>query len=261
LLQASAALHLGAGAALLAAPAWWPQALGALAANQALLTAAGLWPRSSLLGPNLVRLPAVAAARGEVALTIDDGPDPEVTPAVLDLLAAAGARASFFCIGERVAAHPALARRIAAGGHRLENHSQRHLKYFAALGMGGMRREIVSAQHSIGDAVGRAPVYFRPTAGLRSPLLDPVLAGQGLRLASWTRRGFDTRCGDAGRVCARLGAGLAGGDILLLHDGHAARSAAGRPVILEVLPRLLATLRAAGLAAVSLDPAHAGLPP
>ena len=80
LLFASAALHLGAGAATLIRPRVWPWALGAVVLNHVVLTAAGLWPKSRLLGPNLTRLPARSALRGEVAITIDDGPDPEVTP-------------------------------------------------------------------------------------------------------------------------------------------------------------------------------------
>lgn len=96
LLRATAAVHIGAAVGLASAPGAWPWWLGALALNHAVLTLAGLWPRSTVLGPNLTRLPAAAVARREVALTIDDGPDPDVTPAVLDLLDAAGAQATFF---------------------------------------------------------------------------------------------------------------------------------------------------------------------
>lgn len=251
-LQVSAVLHAGAAAGLAVAPGLWPQWLGLVAANQAVLTAAGLWPRSTLLGPNLVHLPGAAAARREVALTIDDGPDPAVTPRVLDLLDAAGARATFFCIGERAACHPALVRDIVARGHAVENHSQHHAKSFAALGPGRMRAEVVAAQATLTDLAGRRPIFFRAPAGLRSPFLDPILANQDLRLAAWTRRAYDTRRGNADFVCGRLSSGLAAGDILLLHDGNAARTADGEPVILAVLPRLLATIRAAGLATVTL---------
>ena len=121
------------------------------------------------------------------------------------------------------------------------------------------RAEILAAQHSLQRTAGRPPRYFRAPAGLRNPFLEPVLAALGLHLASWTRRGFDTRSGDPDRVLARLLRRLAAGDILLLHDGHAARDAgSGRPVILTVLPRLLAALDAAGLAAVPLPDAPPG---
>ena len=121
-LKASAVLHAGAAVGALAAPALWPWALGAVVVNHALITTAGLLPRSTLLGPNLTRLPAASQARREIALTIDDGPDPQVTPAVLDLLDAAQAKATFFCIGWRAPQHPPLCREIVARGHPVENH-------------------------------------------------------------------------------------------------------------------------------------------
>lgn len=252
LIRGSIALHVVAGAALIARPQLWPWALTVLVADHLALTAAGLWPRGSLLGPNLTRLPPGAVARGEVAITIDDGPDPEVTPAVLAVLASHGACASFFCVGERVARFPHLARTIVAQGHSLENHSQRHLHRFSLLGPRRMRAEIVGAQESIAAATGEAPRFFRAPAGLRNPFLEPQLARAGLELVSWTRRGFDTVSESPQRVLARLTRALGAGDILLLHDGHAARSRQGAPVILEVLPPLLAAVRAAGLKPVTL---------
>jgi len=96
------------------------------------------------------------------------------------------------------------------------------------------------------------PRFFRAPAGLRNPFLDPVLVRLKLRLASWTRRGFDTVSADADAVFRRLASPLKVGDILLLHDGHAAHTRAGRPVILEVLPRLLETLSARQLKSVTL---------
>lgn len=251
-LRASAVIHAGAGAGLLLAPAHWPLAVGALAANHVVLTLAGLLPRNGLLGPNITRLPADAAARGEIVLTIDDGPDPAVTPRVLDQLDAAKARATFFCIGRRAAAHPALAREIIARGHTIENHSEHHWKRFSTFGPRRMAQEISAAQDTLAHITGTAPHYFRPPAGLRNPFLDPVLARLELRLATWTRRAYDTRVGDPQRVLACLGDQLAGGDILLLHDGNAARSPAGQAVILDVLPRLLARIHAAGLHPVTL---------
>lgn len=252
LIVASVALHLAALVLVAALPERWPWALGALAANHALLTAAGLWPRSRLLGPNIVRLPPASAARNEVALTFDDGPDPSLTPRVLDLLEAHGVRATFFCIAEKAARHPELAREIVRRGHAIENHSNAHEHTFAFLMLGGLRRDLGRAQSTILGLTGSAPRFFRPPMGFRNPLLDPVLHDMGLKLVSWTRRGYDTRRGEAARVAARLEEGLAAGDILLLHDGHAAATAAGTPVVLEVLPRLIETLKRRGLKSVTL---------
>ena len=252
LLWATAAVHAGAALVLLAAPTQWTWVLAALALNHAVLTAVGLWPRSTALGENLVRLPATAAARREVALTIDDGPEPEVTPAVLELLEAAGARATFFCIAERALRHPELVREIVRRGHSVQNHSHGHRHDFSLLGPRGFAREIQAAQSALFELTGEAPRFFRAPAGLRNPFLAPVLHRMGLVLASWTRRGFDTRERDPQRVLQRLTRGLAAGDILLLHDGHCARDAQGRAVILTVLPALLARLRQQGLVPVTL---------
>ncbi len=252
LLFASCALHAGAAAATVVRPQLWPWTLGAIAFNHAVLAAAGLWPKSRWLGPNLTRLPGASVARREVAITIDDGPDPEVTPQVLSLLGVYGARATFFCIGERVERHPELAREIVRLGHAIENHSQHHRHHFSLMGPRGMEQEIVGAQHSIARTTGESPRFFRAPAGLRNPFLDPLLSRLGLELATWTHRGFDTVNGDSERVYRRLSRSLEAGDILLLHDGHAARGRLGTPVIVEVLPRLLETLRGRRLQPVTL---------
>jgi peptidoglycan/xylan/chitin deacetylase (PgdA/CDA1 family) len=269
LLLASGAVHLGAAAALLARPRVWPWALGALVANHVALAAAGLWPRSQLLGPNWTRLPAQAGiaagvasdvgagAAARVAITIDDGPEPDVTPQVLARLEEYRACATFFCVGERVMRYPDLAREIVRRGHAVENHSQRHRHNFSLLGPKGMSAEISHAQESIFHVTGSRPRFFRAPAGLRNPFLDPVLVRLKLHLASWTRRGFDTVNGDPDAVFRRLATPLRSGDILLLHDGHAARSRSGKPVILEVLPRLLDALNAKGLTPVTLRSALA----
>jgi peptidoglycan/xylan/chitin deacetylase (PgdA/CDA1 family) len=254
--RGSLALHLAAVAGVAVRPHLWPWALGSVVADHLLLIAAGLWPRARLLGPNLTRLPADAAARCEIAITIDDGPDPQVTPALLALLESQGVRASFFCVGERVARFPHLVRDIAARGHDVENHSQRHLHSFSLLGPKALAAEIGRAQECIASATGAAPRFFRAPAGLRNPFLEPVLARAGLELVSWTRRGFDTVSHEPARVLARLTRGLAAGDILLLHDGQAARTATGAPLALEVLPRLIEAVRRAGLKPVTLRTAR-----
>lgn len=252
---ASALLHLGALGAALWVPGAMPWAIGAVVLNHALITGAGLTPRSRLLGPNVTRLPAAAVARREIALTIDDGPDPVVTPQVLDVLEAYGQRATFFCIADRVAAHPALAREIVARGHSIQNHTARHRHDFSLLGPRGYAAEITRAQDLLTQATGERPTCFRAPAGLRNPFLAPVLQRLGLSLVSWTRRGFDTRERNPAKVLERLVRGLAAGDILLLHDGNAARTVAGRPVVLEVLPPLLERLQADRLRAVTLPEA------
>lgn len=244
--------HVAVLALLVWQPALWRWAVAALVLNHGVLTLAGLLPRCALLGSNWTRLPAAAAARGEVALTIDDGPDPLVTPLVLDLLDRYAARATFFCIGAQAAKQPDLCREIVRRGHAIENHSQLHRHNFSLLGTVKLQRELQAAQDTLGSLCGTPPRFFRAPAGLRNLFLDPVLQRMGLQLASWTRRAFDTRNGDAAAVAHILTRGLRAGDILLLHDRHAAVTPQGVPVILEVLPLLLAAIQAAHLKPVTL---------
>ncbi|MES2886807.1 MAG: polysaccharide deacetylase family protein [Pseudomonadota bacterium] len=246
-IQASVAWHAAAAGWAMVQPGMWPWALAGVAVNHLGITAAGLWPRSQWLGPNITRLGAAATAQGALALTIDDGPDPEVTPWVLDALEAHGIRATFFCIAERARRHPRCVQQIVERGHSVQNHSYSHPHSFSLRGPRGLRQEIRAAQAVLTELSGQQPTCFRAPAGLRNPFLDPVLHREGLQLVSWTRRGFDTRERSPQKVADRLTIRLAAGDILLVHDGHAARDLQGRPVILGVLPLLAERARAQGL--------------
>ncbi len=252
LIYLTLAIHATAVPVLLITPQHWRWVLASLVANHLLLALVGLWPRSTWLGRNWTQLPEAAIARKEIALTIDDGPDPEVTPKVLDILAHYGVPATFFCIGEVAQRHPDLCRDIISRGHAIENHSQQHRHYFSLLGIKGLTHEIQSAQTTLTAITGQPPLFFRAPAGLRNPFLDPVLHRLGLQLASWSVRAFDTRVGDADKVARTLGHGLRAGAIVLLHDAHAARTATGEPVILEVLPGVIEATLAAQLRFVTL---------
>jgi peptidoglycan/xylan/chitin deacetylase (PgdA/CDA1 family) len=257
LVKASVVWHAAACVAVAAVPAAWPWAAGAIALNHALLIGTAIWPRATWLDGNLVRLPAAAIERREIALTFDDGPDPDVTPRILDLLDAARVRATFFPIAAEAQRHPALVREIVRRGHSVQNHTQRHVHHFSLLGPRRMAAEIGTAQRTLADLTGHEPRFFRAPAGIRNPLLGPLLQRFDLRLVSWTRRGYDTVHGSPARVLERLVRGLAAGDILLLHDGNAARAPDGVPVSLVVLPALLAEIAQRELHAVTLPQAIA----
>lgn len=199
-----------------------------------------------------MRLPEHCVRQGQVALTFDDGPDPAVTPRVLDLLDRHRAKASFFCVGRKAAAHPEIVHEIHARGHSVENHSWRHSNVFALLGLGGLRQEIARTQDVITSITGRPPQFFRAPMGIRSPLLDPVLSRSGLRYVGWTRRGFDTVRRDSERILRRLTRGLTAGDLLVLHDRTAAATSAQQPAVIAVLGLLLDELAARGLQSISL---------
>jgi peptidoglycan/xylan/chitin deacetylase (PgdA/CDA1 family) len=246
------AVHAGAVATVVANPAAWPWALGAVIGSHALVFSQTWLPRGRLLGPVLVRLPKASAERGAVALTFDDGPDPQVTPAALDLLDRAGAKATFFCIGEQVRRFPALAREILARGHAVENHSYHHSPYAGFWLPRRMQADINAAQSAIADATGVAPLFYRPPFGVRNPLLELSLAAVGLHCVAWSARAFDTLARDPGRVVRSLTAQLDAGAIVLLHDGIAIRKRTGAPVVLAALPPLLDVVSARGLTSINL---------
>lgn len=254
-LKLSTGLHVFCIALTVFNPAIWHWTLGAIVANHVLITIGVLQPRSRLLGPNMTRLPASAASRGEVALTFDDGPDPEITPRVLDLLDQYDAQASFFCVANKVAAYPELTREIIKRGHSVENHTESHPHTFALFGPSALQHEINSAQTTIQAIIGVAPKFFRAPMGFRSPFLAPMVERAGLRYVTWTRRGMDTFAKDPEPVLKRLQECLAAGDILLLHDGRSIESRSRTPIILDVLPQLLEHMRTHKLRSVSLPSA------
>lgn len=255
LMKLSIALHMLLLIGVVMLPHLWPWALTIFILNQMLIAAVGLWPRSHWLGPNWTQLPVAATHRNEISLTIDDGPDPLVTPQVLDILERFQAKATFFCIGNKAVQQPELCREIVRRGHAIENHSQQHRHYFSLLGPNGFTREIEAAQKTLSGITGVSPQFFRAPAGLRNPFLEPVLRRLGLQLTSWSVRGFDTKVSDAEKVENKLLAGLRPGAIILIHDGHAARTKLGIPVILAVLPSLLDAAKKQNLHFVTLQEA------
>jgi peptidoglycan-N-acetylglucosamine deacetylase len=252
-LKASMCVHAASLAALFI-PGAWPCAISAVAVNHAMLTGAGLWPRSKILGKNWVTLPKLHNEQ-HVAITLDDGPNPENTPSVLAILKEHGVQASFFCVGKQMEHYPNIVRQIIEQGHAVENHSYSHAHSFSVWGAGKMSRDITQNQALIENLTGRKPQFFRPPAGLRNPFLDYVLQQQNLQLAAWTRRGFDTRNADEALVLKRLLKNLSARDILLIHDGNSAKQESGSAVILKVLPRLLNSIHSQGLKCVRLDQA------
>ena len=255
--RASILFHISIAVAFVVWPSEWRWLIGALLTNHLLLGFFGMLPRSRVLGPNITRVPPGCDGGTGIILTFDDGPDPDVTPEVLALLDQYHAKASFFCIGERAAAFPHIVAEIVRHGHSVENHSNRHPIGFACYSLGALRREIDRAQATLSRIAGTAPAFFRAPFGIRSPLLAPALVVMPLCYVSWTHRGYDTTSRRPEAILRRLTRGLAAGDILVLHDTAASRTAAGRPVVLEVLPALLQQIEAAGLRALSLPLAMA----
>jgi peptidoglycan/xylan/chitin deacetylase (PgdA/CDA1 family) len=166
-----------------------------------------------------VGVPRVLVGAGGVALTFDDGPHPHGTPAVLELLADAGARATFFLIGEQVERRPELAAAIAASGHLVAVHGYRH-RLQLRMSPSQVAGDIARARAVIEDAVDASPViWHRPPYGIYSRAGLRAVREWGLRPLLWSRWGKDWRkFTTPRRIADRATRALVPGDVILLHD-------------------------------------------
>jgi peptidoglycan/xylan/chitin deacetylase (PgdA/CDA1 family) len=178
-----------------------------------------------------------------VAITFDDGPHPEGTPAVLELLARAGARATFFVIGEQVQRRPALAAEIIAQGHAVALHGHRH-RLQLRMSAGGVRDDLARGAAAIEDATGQAPVLHRPPYGIYSASGLAAAREMGLQPLLWSRWGKDwRRFTTPGRIAARVTRGLGPGDVILLHDADFYSSKNSHRRTVQALELILAELK------------------
>lgn len=199
-----------------------PWAVALFVAVGVVFTLGTLCPASRLFGPHRRELTAAQAARGEVWITFDDGPDPVTTPLLLDCLACHGVRAGFFLIGDKARRHPELVRAIAAGGHLIGNHSQSHpAGRFWSLLPDAMWAEIAGCQQTLTEITGQKPRCFRPPVGHHNPFVALPLQALGLSMTLWNCRGYDAVLKDPVAVRRRLRAALKPGAIVLLHEGRA----------------------------------------
>jgi peptidoglycan/xylan/chitin deacetylase (PgdA/CDA1 family) len=190
-------------------------------------------------------------ARG-VALTFDDGPSPEHTPKVLDLLDEAGVKATFFVIGEKVEAHPELVREIASRGHALGVHGHTHDRFLSLRSPKRVAEDLRLAIDAVERATGERPLLYRPPVGLTSPRIARGIERFEVLVVGWSLRALDGWAGaKPDRVAARVVRSIRDGDVVLLHD--AAERDDHAPAGVAALPRILAALRDKGLSGVRLD--------
>jgi peptidoglycan/xylan/chitin deacetylase (PgdA/CDA1 family) len=183
----------------------------------------------------------------EIALTFDDGPDPNATPALLDLLKSENITATFFCIGKNVEAHPEIAARIIADGHLIGNHTYHHAWWTPLLMHRKMLAELELAQTAIQKATGTTPIYMRPPVGHTNPHYTGVLKQLNMQMIGWDVRSMDTRW-PTEKVIARVLHQTQPGSIILLHDGL---STAER--IQQIIPPMIRELRSRGFRFTRLD--------
>ncbi len=198
-----------------------------------------LHPTNSLFGPNLTRMRAQPDKT--VALTFDDGPHPEATPCILDILKREEVKATFFVVGSRAQRCPEVLSRIAKEGHAVGNHTDTHPNGFWAYSPRAIRRELSAAQESIRQAVGKKPVLFRAPVGIRNIFLHPALDASGLRLVSWSVRASDSFKSGAASIREKIVARARPGAIILLHDQRYNGQAALGTV--EALPGIIGDLK------------------
>jgi peptidoglycan/xylan/chitin deacetylase (PgdA/CDA1 family) len=189
----------------------------------------------------------VRRAPGErsLALTFDDGPHPDTTPAILDALERAGVHATFFLVGEQVRRFPELVRRIVAAGHAVGNHTQRH-RLLVFRTQAQLDDEIGSCQRALA-AVGVRARLFRPPHGFKPIGLHRALVRHGLRMVAWRGTVRDTDAPGVAALVDRVVRLADGGCIVLLHDNPTTRGETA-----AALPAMISACRVLGLHFVTL---------
>ena len=224
----------------------------------AVAAAAAAWvaPAAAPVAPPVARafaIPRVLPSKHGVALTFDDGPHVQGTPAVMEILARHSARATFFLVGEQVEREPGLAAEIAAAGHEIAIHGYRHTLLLRRSPR-TVRDDVLRARDTIGNATGTNPSLYRPPYGVFSWPALQIVRRLGWRPLLWSRWGRDWVAHTTPeRITARATRDLGGGDVVLLHDADHYSSAASWRRTVAALPLVLETAAAVGepLVAVS----------
>jgi peptidoglycan/xylan/chitin deacetylase (PgdA/CDA1 family) len=187
----------------------------------------------NLAAARSIAVPRALPGAAGVALTFDDGPHPEGTPAVLALLEQAGARATFFLVGEQVERRPQLAARILAAGHQVGLHGYRH-RLQLRLAAGQVTEDLARGSAVLEDAIGQGPPrWHRPPYGIYSRAGLEAARRRGLTPLLWSRWGKDwRRFTTPERIAARATRAVLPGDVILLHDAdfYSARDSHRRTV-------------------------------
>jgi peptidoglycan-N-acetylglucosamine deacetylase len=153
-----------------------------------------------------------------VALTFDDGPDPETTPRILSILKELNVKATFFVIGKKVEVYPDLLRQIDEEGHIIGNHSYSHSFVIGFFSTKRLAADMAKCNEAISAAIGKTPVFFRPPFGVTNPRYVAALKENGLQSIGWSLRSFDTRAKNKYQLIDKVISNLRTRDIVLLHD-------------------------------------------
>jgi peptidoglycan/xylan/chitin deacetylase (PgdA/CDA1 family) len=207
------------------------------------------FPRFGIFGPAI----SARTDTDRFALTFDDGPDPDTTPAIARLLAERGHQATFFVLARSVRAHPTVAAAIVDNGHELASHGADH-ELLAFASPSELRRQISATEDAVHIATGALPQpLFRPPHGVRSPWLNRTVRREGYRVCAWDGSVFDTARPGADVIAARVVRLLRPGAIVLLHDGDGSGRGESRRQTFDALPMILDAAESRGLRSVRLS--------
>jgi peptidoglycan/xylan/chitin deacetylase (PgdA/CDA1 family) len=203
--------------------------------------------------PGLQRLDSAESA----VLTFDDGPDPESTARLLEILSAADARATFFVLGQQVLDHPELTREAHSRGHEIAVHGMTHRRH-DGLSASEALEELAAGAAAIESTIGARPRWYRPPFGRASDALLGACAQLGLSLAYWSAWGHDWEAVPARRIAKLVSADLGPGAVVLLHDTARYNQRPDPGPTLEAVPMIAAAARGAGLSLITLGDAAGG---
>lgn len=159
-----------------------------------------------------------STAENKIALTFDDGPHPEFTPKVLDLLKEYNAKATFFCIGQHIEKHPELFKRIIAEGHSVGNHTYSHSKSFGFFNTQKVVEELNKTIDVVKKLAGKQMNLYRPAFGVTNPMIEKAVRDLNVISIGWNVRSLDTTSRDETSVLNRVTSKITEGDVVLLHD-------------------------------------------
>jgi peptidoglycan/xylan/chitin deacetylase (PgdA/CDA1 family) len=180
-----------------------------------------------------------------VAITFDDGPNPDFTPQVLALLKKFNVKATFFCIGRNVEANSTLCRQIISEGHTIGNHTYSHANNFGFFSTRRVISELEKTNKIIKEQTGLELKFYRPAFGVTNPRIKRALKITGLQSIGWNKRSLDTTPLSEQKILGRLTHNLKKGDIILLHDSSSKS--------VRVLEQLLLFLKNNKLESVTVD--------
>ncbi|HET7456088.1 MAG TPA: polysaccharide deacetylase family protein [Gemmatimonadaceae bacterium] len=206
---------------------------------------------SPVFGRVLSELPEPAGGAPTVALTFDDGPNPEATPRILDALGEAGVPATFFVLGRHAERWPELVARAVAEGHEVANHGYFHRKLHDR-SPGYVRRDLSLGTTALDRAAGVRARFFRAPHGFRSPWVTSIARSLGQRTVGWTLGVWDSARPGVDAIVRRTVDGARARAILLLHDGDGYDPAGDRLQTAAALPRIVAELRDRGFTFAAL---------